>query len=164
MYYVTKGMLLKIAALIVTAGSVLLLASQFRQPTGAQAMRDVPPDSQSYRLRLPEVGSRLSLPSKDLWARPIIAATNHVVVAMPACQSCVLRHVDWPKLAKLSSAPIVLVFPEAPSKELSVVRQSRFRVLIEPKEAIFLDEMHTFGPNLVVLDREGRITSTKRSL
>ena len=106
---------------------------------------------------MPANGTRVNVPSKDTYGRKIDTAIELAVVAMPACQSCTLKHVNWQTLRSLSRSPIVLIFPGVPDEDYPCIKEERFRVIVESKPPILPLRLHDFGPSCVWLDQKGRI-------
>jgi len=101
--------------------ALLCVVIAFR-PTTAQVLANgLQPQHESLQFMMPKAGTVLSIPNTDLFGRTIDRANDLAVVAMPNCQSCTLRRINWATLEKLSRAPAILVFL---MRQAQIIRRS----------------------------------------
>ena len=128
------------------------------RPSTAQSLQsDFPAIKDSITSAMPKVGTRISLPRVDTFGRAIDSKGVIAIVAMPSCQSCTAKRINWNTLKNLTTAPVILVFPEALTSGYPEVSSSRFRVITEGKSHIFRPELHEFGPSCVWVDKNGAV-------
>jgi len=137
--------------------ALLCVVIAFR-PTTAQVLANgLQPQHESLQFMMPKAGTVLSIPNTDLFGRTIDRANDLAVVAMPNCQSCTLRRINWATLEKLSRAPAILVFPDAPGPDYPEIHSAKFRVLVEGKQPLLPSKLHDFAPNCIWLDNSGKV-------
>ena len=158
----TRRIYLLTSAVLVSS-SVLI----FRlTPSRSMALTlELPMDSVSVAWRMPAVGSQLHLPREDFFGRPLFGDSLRVpVIALPSCQSCAMRRIDWGKLKKLDNSEVILVLDGPPDPNQKVFSDPKFRLLVESSKGLLPSELHAFAPNCLWVDRQGTILSTSRTL
>ena len=140
--------------------AILIAVIAIRPSTAESLARDFPSQSETIALLMPKAGTKVQLPNLDIHGGTILNSDSTAVVAMPSCQSCTIRRINWEAIQSLSKEPIVLVFPEVPSRDYPHITSSKFRVIIEGSHPILPPKLHDFGPNCLWLDKTGKVIRT----
>jgi hypothetical protein len=143
--------------------SVLIILTVLR-PSNQAMLAEGLPKGQDAILKYPPTGTLIPLPKKDIYGRLIASVGRRLVVIMPHCQSCGMRHVNWTSVRQVSKNTPILVFPEMPTKSVALAKKNGFFLLVEPNPPLVSINLHDFGPNAMWLDSSNRIKSFDRSV